>query len=129
VEILLRADPTLPRSAPVQLVLSRDGNLVLVNDEVAHPLHLRTAIELAKQIRERYGREIPGGSVHIPVTLDGTPTMTRSAAEPYAHLLQLLIEAPLEGLPAARHLRFEENAEVEIAVSDSTLAGLMKKSS
>lgn len=129
VEILLRADLTLPTSAPVQLVLSRDENLVLVNDEAAHPLHLRTAMELAKQIRERYGREIPGGSVHIPVTLDGTPTMTRSAAEPYAHLLQSLLKAPLEGLPAARHLRFQENARVEMAVSDSTLARLMKTSS
>ncbi len=132
VEILLRADLTLPRSAPVQLVLSGDENLVLVDDQVAHPLHLRTAIELAKQIRERYGREIPGGSVHIPVTLDGTPAMTRSAAEPYAYLMQLLLEAPLEvmeGRPAARHLRFQENARVEIAVSDRTLARLIKKSS
>jgi hypothetical protein len=122
----------LPRSAPVQLVLSRDENLVLVNDEFAHPLHLRTAMELAKQIRERYGREIPGGSVHIPVTLDGTPAMTRSAAESYAYLLQSLRKAPLEameGRPAARHLRFEENAAVEMAVSDSTLARLMTKRS
>ncbi|HEX6371021.1 MAG TPA: M56 family metallopeptidase [Longimicrobium sp.] len=132
VEILLRADLTLPRSAPVQLVLSRDENLVLVNDQVAHPLHLRTAIELAKQIREKYGREIPGGSVRIPVTLDGTPTMTQSLAEPYANLLQVLLQAPLEvieGRPAARHLRFGENARVEMAVSDSTLARLMEKSS
>ncbi|HYR08922.1 MAG TPA: M56 family metallopeptidase, partial [Longimicrobium sp.] len=132
VEILLRADPTLPRSAPVQLVLSRDENLVLVNDEAAHPLHLRTAIELAKQIREKHGREIPGGSVRIPVALDGAPTMTRSLAEPYAQLLQVLLEAPLEvmeGRPAARHLRFQENARVEMAVSDSTLARLMEKSS
>jgi beta-lactamase regulating signal transducer with metallopeptidase domain len=129
VEIVLRADRTLPRSAPVQLVLSRDENLVLVNDEFAHPLHLRTAMELAKHIREKYGREIPGGSVHIPVALDGTPTMTRSLAEPYAQLLQSLLKAPLEGLPAARHLRFEESARVEMAVSDSTLARLMKKSS
>jgi len=132
VEILLRADLTLPRSAPVQLVLSRDENLVLVNDEAAHPLHLRTAMELAKQIREKYGREIPGGSVRIPVALDGTPTMTRSLAEPYAQLLQSLLQAPLEvmeGRPAARHLRFEENAAVEMAVSDSTLATLLNKSS
>ena len=132
VEILLRADLTLPRSAPVQLVLSRDENLVLVNDEFAHPLHLRTAIELAKQIREKHGREIPGGSVRIPVALDGPPTMTRSLAEPYAQLLQSLLQAPLEvmeGRPAARHLRFEENARVEMAVSDSTLARLMEKSS
>ena len=132
VEILLRADRTLPGSAPVQLVLSRDENLVLVNDEAAHPLHLRTAMELAKQIRERYGREIPGGSVRIPVTLEGNPTMTRSLAEPYAQLLQVLLEAPqevIEGRPAARHLRFEENARVEMAVSDSTLARLMEKSS
>lgn len=132
VEILLRADLTLPRSAPVQLVLSRDENLVLVNDEAAHPLHLRTAIELAKQIREKHGREIPGGSVRIPVALNGTPTMTRSLAEPYAQLLQVLLEAPLEvmeGRPAARHLRFQENARVEMAASDSTLARLMKRSS
>jgi beta-lactamase regulating signal transducer with metallopeptidase domain len=132
VEILLRADPTLPGSAPVQLVLSRDENLVLVNDEAAHPLHLRTAIELAKQIRERHGREIPGGSVRIPVALNGTPAMTRSLAEPYAQLLQSLLQAPLEvieGRPAARHLRFGENARVEMAVSDSTLARLMEKSS
>lgn len=132
VEILLRADRTLPGSAPVQLVLSREENLVLVNDEAAHPLHLRTAMELAKQVREKYGREIPGGSVRIPVTLDGTPTMTRSLAESYAQLLRSLLQAPLEameGRPAARHLRFEENARVEVAVSDSTLARLMKKSS
>jgi hypothetical protein len=44
----------------------------------------------------------------------------------------VLLEAPLEvmeGRPAARHLRFQENARVEMAVSDSTLARLMKKSS
>lgn len=130
VEILLRSDRTLPGSAPVQLVLSRDANLILVNDEAAHPLHLRTAMELLKQIRERNGREIPGGSVHIPVALDGAPVMTRSLAEPYTQLLQSLRQAPLEvveGRPAARHLRFEESAAVEMAVSDSTLARLMNK--
>ena len=113
-------------------MLSRDENLILVNDQFAHPLHLRTAIELAKQIREKHGREIPGGSVRIPVRLDGAPAMTRSLAEPYAQQLQALLQAPLEvieGRPAARHVRFGESARVEMAVSDSTLARLLKKSS
>lgn len=131
VEILLRADLTLPSDSPVRVVLSREENLVLVNDGFALPLDLRSAIELLKQIRAKHGRDVPGGSAEIAVASSRERPMSRSAAEPYAHLLTGLLNAPMEVLnvrPAARHQLFEEHPVVEVAVSDSTLARLMRRS-
>jgi len=129
--ILLRADPMLPSSAPVQLALSEDENLVLVNERFAHPLNLRAAVELAKHVRGKYGRDLPGGSVRISVGPDDRPAGRPSDADPWSHLLAMLLQAPLEdinGRPAARHQAFEEHPGVEVPVSDSTLARLMKRS-
>lgn len=130
VDILLRSDLTLPSSAPVRIAMSQGENLVLVNDDVAHPLDLRAAIELVKQIRAKYGRDIPGDSVQIAVARNSAPARL-SDAEPYAHLLKRLRDAPMRainGRPAARHQSFGEHPVVEVAVSEETLAKLMRQS-
>ena len=129
VDILLRADLSLPGSAPVQIVLGRDENLVLVNDTIVHPLDLRAAIELVKQVRATYGQDIPGGALRIAAPPHRASTMRPSDAEPYAVLLRGLGNAPMEvinGRPAARHQRFGEHPVVEVAVSDTTLARLLQ---
>jgi hypothetical protein len=128
VDILLRADPALPRGAPVRLALSESENLVVVGVDV-HPLDLRAAIELVKQVRAAYGRDLPGGSVRMSAPPHRPWTMRPSDAEPYEHLLQALLNAPMEeinGRPSARHNRFFEHPVVEVAVSDSTLTRLME---
>lgn len=132
VEVVLRADLTLPSSAPVQVRMTGGENLVLVNDDIAHPADLRVAIELLKQVRATYGRDIPGGAVQMSVPARSGRGISPRDAEPYSHLLAGLREAPTEvinGRPAARHYTFGESPAVEIAVSDSTLARLMKKPS
>jgi beta-lactamase regulating signal transducer with metallopeptidase domain len=132
VDVVLRADPTLPRSAPVQIRMTRDENLVLVNDDVARPLDLRVAIELLKQVRATYGRDVPGGAVQMSVPPRRVPGFGPRDAEPYSHLLAGLRDAPSEvinGRPAARQFTFGESPAVEMAVSDSTLARLMTKPS
>ena len=128
VEILLRADPTLPRRAPLRLVLSADENLVIVGDRV-DPLDLRAALELLKQVRTRYGRNIPGGSIEIAAPPHRPSTMRARDAESYEQLLWELARAPMEvinGRPAARHKQFQEAPAVEVAVSESTLTALLK---
>jgi hypothetical protein len=126
--ILLRSDLALPGSVPIQVALSGEENLVIINETVADPLHLRAAIELVKQVRAKYGRSIPGGTVHMPVA-ERAPSTNPRDAEPYAQLMDQLRFAPTEvinGRPSARHYTFQEHPEVEIAVSESTLARLMR---